>query len=97
MDPAYHQVLVDAGVDAPPFDVLWLRYRLGVLYAWVAATTTAAMGSRWQPIEVGSAGMARATEACADLDTVEAIRPPALTFILRGRFVPGLHAATSRP
>ena len=53
----YRNVLIDAGVDAPGFDDLWLRYRLGVLYAWVAATTTAAMGSRWQAIEVGMLGM----------------------------------------
>ncbi len=71
---AYRQVLVDAGVDAPPFEILWNRYRRGVLYAWVAATTTASMGSKWQPVEVGRMGMTRATEACADLETVEAFR-----------------------
>jgi len=71
---AYREVLVDAGVDAPSFDTLWLRYRRSVLYAWVAATTTASMGSRWQPVEVGRTGMARATQACADLETVEAFR-----------------------
>ena len=42
-----------AGVDAPSFDTLWLRYRRSVIYAWVAATTTASMGSKWQPVEVG--------------------------------------------
>ena len=47
---------------------------MGVLYAWVAATTTASMGSKWQPVEVGRMGMTRATEACADLETVEAFR-----------------------
>jgi hypothetical protein len=71
---AYRQVLVDQGVDAPSFDDLWLRYRQTVLYAWVAAATTAAMGSRWQPIEVGIKGTTTATETCADLDTLEAIR-----------------------
>ena len=70
----YHQVLVDDGVDAPAFDVLWNRYRRCVLYAWIAATTTASMGSKWQPIEVGRAGMTRATDTCADLETVEAFR-----------------------
>ena len=44
------------------------------LYAWVAATTTASMGSKWQPIEVGMLGMTRATDTCADLETVEAFR-----------------------
>jgi hypothetical protein len=71
---AYRQVLVDAGVDAPAFELLWERYRRVVLYAWVAATTTASMGSKWQPIEVGRLGMARATDTCADLETVEALR-----------------------
>jgi hypothetical protein len=70
----YRQVLVDAGVDAPAAEVLWDRYRRLVLYAWIGATTTAAMGSRWQPIEVGMLGMTRATQACADLGTVEAFR-----------------------
>lgn len=70
----YHRVLVDAGVDAPSFEVLWNRYRLAVFYAWVAATTTAAMGSKWQPLEVGQLGMRTATAACADLETVEAFR-----------------------
>jgi hypothetical protein len=71
---AYRQVLVDAGVDAPPFEVLWDRYRRCVLYAWIAASTTLAMGSRWQPVEVGRLGTTRATQTCADLDTVDAIR-----------------------
>ncbi len=71
---AYHQVLVDAGIDAPSFEILWERYRRGVLYAWVASTTTASMGSTWQPIEVGMAGMTRSTQTCADLDTVGAFR-----------------------
>jgi aminoglycoside phosphotransferase (APT) family kinase protein len=70
----YRQVLTGTGVDAPTFDVLWERYRRAVLYAWTAATTTASMGSKWQPIEVGRLGMTRATEACADLETVEAFR-----------------------
>jgi len=70
----YRRVLVEAEVDAPSAEVLWNRYRMGVLYAWVAATTTASMGSKWQPIEVGMTGMTRATDACADLETVEAIR-----------------------
>jgi Ser/Thr protein kinase RdoA (MazF antagonist) len=72
---AYQQGLVDAGVaDAPSEAVLWERYRRVVLYAWVAAATTAAMGDKWQPLEVGMAGMRRATAACEDLDTLGALR-----------------------
>jgi aminoglycoside phosphotransferase (APT) family kinase protein len=70
----YHQGLVDAGVDAPDFDELWLRFRRAVLYGWIAATATAAVGDRWQPIEVGMSAMRRSTEACADLETLEAFR-----------------------
>jgi hypothetical protein len=70
----YHQILVEAGVDTPSLETLWDRYRRSVLYAWVAATTTASMGSKWQPIEVGMMGMRRATDTCADLDTLGALR-----------------------
>ncbi|MBL7498001.1 phosphotransferase [Frankia sp. CNm7] len=70
----YHRVLVESGATAPAFDVLWDRYRRSVIYSWVAATTAVAMGSKWQPIEVGMLGTARATQACADLETVEALR-----------------------
>ena len=70
----YHEMLRRSGVAAPPLSTLWDRYRRCVLYAWVAAATTASMGSRWQPIEIGLLGMQRATEACADLDTIGALR-----------------------
>ena len=71
---AYLQALQQAGVDAPSFEVLWDRYRRCVLYAWIAATTTASMGSKWQPIEIGMHGMTISTQACADLDTLGALR-----------------------
>jgi hypothetical protein len=45
-----------------------------VLYGWVAATTTAAMGSAWQPIEIGMKAMRGATQACTELETLEAFR-----------------------
>jgi hypothetical protein len=41
-----------------------------VIYAWASATSTAAMGSRWQAVEVGEGGMSRATAAVEDLDSV---------------------------
>ena len=70
----YHQILVDSGVETPDFDTLWLRFRQVVLYGWITATTTAAVGDRWQPLEVSLPSMRRATEICSDLGTVEAIR-----------------------
>ena len=46
------------------------QYRLFSVYSWISATTTAAMGSRWQPFEVGQSAMVRTTEAITDLDAI---------------------------
>lgn len=46
------------------------QYRLFSVYAWIAAASTAAMGSKWQPIEIARPAMVRATEAVEDLDAV---------------------------
>lgn len=46
------------------------QYRLFSVYSWIAATSTAAMGSQWQPIEIGYSAMVRTTEAINDLDAV---------------------------
>ena len=46
------------------------QYRLFSVYSWIAATTTAAMGSRWQPVEVGRRAMERTTQAIIDLDVL---------------------------
>lgn len=46
------------------------QYRLFSVYSWIAATSTAAMGSKWQPIEIARPAMIRATEAIDDLDAV---------------------------
>ena len=65
----YRDVLASHGVrfDA---DAAFEQYRLFAVYSWVSATSTAAMGSRWQPAAVGRGGMARATAAVDDLDSV---------------------------
>jgi hypothetical protein len=65
----YVEVLASHGVELG-FDEAWEQYRLLVIYAWSSATSTATMGSRWQTIEVGHGGMARATAAVEDLDSV---------------------------
>jgi len=70
----YRNDLVASGIAAPDADTLWRRYSLHVAYSWVAATTTSAMGDKWQPKEVGMASMARATAAVADLGTVDLVR-----------------------
>jgi hypothetical protein len=46
------------------------QYRLFSVYSWIAATSTAAMGSKWQPIEIARPAMIRATESVEDLDAV---------------------------
>ena len=46
------------------------QYRLFAVYSWIAAASTAAMGSQWQPIEVSAAAMATTTQAIDDLDSV---------------------------
>lgn len=46
------------------------QYRLFAIYSWIAATTTTAMGSKWQPIEVGRRATERATQAIIDLDVL---------------------------
>ena len=71
---AYRSVLVENGVDAPSYDALLDQLRLHVLYAWMSATTTLAMGAKWQDVDVARIATDRATTACADLGSVEAIR-----------------------
>jgi len=68
----YCELLDDAGVKLDPA-VAWNQYRVHAVYSWVAATATAGMGSKWQPIEIGLAGTRRATAACAHLDSVGAL------------------------
>jgi aminoglycoside phosphotransferase (APT) family kinase protein len=55
------------------FDDAWQQYRLFALYSWVAAASTAGMGSKWQPLHIGLGGTKRATDACATLQTVELV------------------------
>jgi aminoglycoside phosphotransferase (APT) family kinase protein len=45
------------------FDTAWEQYRLQLITGWIAAVVTTAMGSQWQPIEVGLAATARANAA----------------------------------
>ena len=65
----YCELLAAYGVALDPEDA-WDQYRVHAVYSWVAAAATAAMGSKWQPIEIGLAATRRATAACAHLDSV---------------------------
>ncbi len=66
----YRAVLAEGGVILDEATA-WEQYRLLVAYSWNSATSTAAMGSRWQEAHVGQGGMRRATAAAEDLGTVE--------------------------
>jgi aminoglycoside phosphotransferase (APT) family kinase protein len=46
------------------------QYRLFSVYSWIAAASTAAMGARWQPIDVCRNALVSTTQAIADLDAV---------------------------
>ncbi|MET0474123.1 MAG: phosphotransferase [Mycobacterium sp.] len=50
------------------------QYRLFSLYAWVAAVSTAAMGTQWQPVEVTRPALLSTTAAIDDLDVVGLLR-----------------------
>jgi hypothetical protein len=64
----YCELLGSEGVDLDP-ETAWDQYRLFAVYSWVAATSTAGMGSKWQPISVGLSATRRATAACAHIDS----------------------------
>ena len=61
----YCERLREGGV-ALDFDSAWQQYRVQLITAWIAALVTAAMGSHWQPIEIGMAALQRANAAIED-------------------------------
>ena len=65
----YRAALAERGVTLDE-ETAQEQYRLFAIYSWTGSTTTAAMGSRWQPIEIGYKAMVRGTEAITDLDSV---------------------------
>jgi hypothetical protein len=69
----YLKRLADNGISLDR-DLAEAQYRLFAVYAWLSATTTSAMGSELQPIEVGKAAMARTTEAVIDLEVLDFLR-----------------------
>jgi aminoglycoside phosphotransferase (APT) family kinase protein len=46
------------------------QHRLASIVSWISATTTAAMGSTWQPADVGWRATVRTTDAIVDLDVL---------------------------
>lgn len=66
----YRAGLAVRGVSIPE-QLVREQYRLFSIYSWVSAATTAAMGSRWQPAEVGYAATVRTTQALIDLEVLD--------------------------
>jgi Phosphotransferase enzyme family len=65
----YRKALAGHGIELAP-ELQREQYRLFAVYSWISATTTAAMGSRWQPAEVARVAMERTTQAVIDLDVL---------------------------
>lgn len=65
----YRAALATHGVDLDEVTA-HEQYRLFSVYSWIAATTTAAMGSTWQPADVGWRATERTTQALVDLDVL---------------------------
>lgn len=66
----YREGLAARGVGISA-ELLSEQYRLFAVYSWLSATTTAAMGSKWQPAEVAIAAMDRTTKAISDLEVLD--------------------------
>lgn len=69
----YRSALAAAGGPELDADELWLRYRQGALYAYVAPLITAGMGGM-QDEGIALEGVRRGVAALADLGTVAALR-----------------------
>ena len=66
----YRAGLAEGGVTLAG-DLAQEQYRLFSIYSWISATTTSAMGSKLQPIEVGRRAMERTTQAIIDLEVLD--------------------------
>ncbi|MEB3980747.1 phosphotransferase [Mycobacterium sp. 663a-19] len=69
----YRRALVAAGGPDLDRDELWLRYRQGALYAYVAALITAGMGGM-QVEAIAMEGLRRGVAALDDLETIAALK-----------------------
>ena len=69
----YRRALAGAGGPELNADELWLRYRQGALYAYVAPLITAGMGGM-QDESIALEGVRRGVAALTDLETVAALR-----------------------
>lgn len=74
----YRDELAERGVASPPGSAdLFLDYRRQVIYgvfAWLATIGRSPLQPKYQPDEISLANLERMTQACADLDTINALR-----------------------
>jgi Phosphotransferase enzyme family len=74
----YRDELAQRGVASPPGSAdLFLDYRRQAIYgmfAWLATIGRSPLQPKYQPDEISLANLARMTQACADLDTINALR-----------------------
>ena len=68
----YRAALSEQGIELAEADAD-RQYRMFAVFAWVSMASTAAMGSRWQPIDLAMEAMRRATDAVGDLGSVELV------------------------
>jgi thiamine kinase-like enzyme len=69
----YRRALAAAGGPELDRDDLWLRFRQGALYAYVAALITAGMGGM-QVEDIAMEGLRRGVAALDDLETIAALK-----------------------
>lgn len=69
----YRRALTAAGGPELDRDDLWLRFRQGALYAYVASLITAGMGGM-QVENIAMEGLRRGVAALDDLETVAALK-----------------------
>ena len=65
----YRHTLAQHGIALDPAHTA-MQYRLFTVFSWVSFTSTAAVGSRWQPSERAIEAMERATRAVEDCDSI---------------------------
>jgi len=65
----YRHTLATHGITLDPA-VIAMQYRLFTVFSWVSFTSTAAVGSRWQPSDRAIEAMERATRAVEDCDSI---------------------------
>lgn len=74
----YRDELGARGVDSPPTSAdLFLDYRRQAIYgmfAWLATIGRSPLQPKYQPDEISLANLERMSQACADLDTLDAIQ-----------------------